>query len=55
MENPKLVQELLDKKAKENNTIDLDAYADGLLDMYNKVVSKLNRDYDIVKVESMLS
>jgi hypothetical protein len=55
METPELVQELLDKKAAEDNTIDLNAYAHGLLDMYNKVVSKLNREYDIVHVESMLS
>lgn len=34
MEIPKIVQELLDKKAEMSNTIDLDAYANGLLDMY---------------------
>lgn len=34
MEIPKIVQELLDKKAKMSNTVDLDAYANGLLDMH---------------------
>lgn len=34
MEVPKIVQELLDKKAEMSNTVDLDAYANGLLDMY---------------------
>lgn len=34
METPKIVEELLADKAKNNNTIDLDAYANGLLDMY---------------------
>ena len=34
MEIPKIVQELLDKKAEMSNTVDLDAYANGLLDMY---------------------
>lgn len=34
MEVPKIVQELLDKKAEMSNIIDLDAYANGLLDMY---------------------
>lgn len=32
--NPDLVQELLDKKAKENNRIDLNAYAQGLSDAH---------------------
>lgn len=35
MEIPIKVQELLDKKAAEDNTIDLNAYALGLTDMYN--------------------
>lgn len=30
----KIIQNLLDKKASENNTIDLDAYAHGLQDMF---------------------
>lgn len=34
MEIPKIVQELLDKKSEMSNTVDLDAYANGLLDMY---------------------
>lgn len=34
MEIPKIVEELLADKAQNNNTIDLDAYANGLLDMY---------------------
>lgn len=34
MEIPKIVEELLADKAANNNTIDLDAYANGLLDMY---------------------
>lgn len=31
---------LLDKKAKDNNTIDLDAYNSGLEDMYNELKGK---------------
>lgn len=34
MEIPKIVEELLADKAANNNTIDLDTYANGLLDMY---------------------
>ena len=34
MEVPKIIQELLDKKAEMSNIVDLDAYANGLLDMY---------------------
>jgi hypothetical protein len=34
MSIPKSVQELLDKKAEQDNTIDLNAYGNGLLDMY---------------------
>ena len=34
MEIPKVVQELLDKKAEMYNTVYLDAYANGLIDMY---------------------
>ena len=37
MEIPKIVQELLDKKAEMSNTVDLDAYANGLLDMYQSL------------------
>lgn len=55
METPKLVQELLDKKANENNTIDLNTYGNGLLDMHKKMVGLLNRHFDIVHVEDLLS
>jgi len=34
MEIPKIVEELLADKAENNNSIDLDAYANGLLDMH---------------------
>lgn len=37
---PEIVQSLLDKKANTNNTIDLDAYANGLLDCYNELNKK---------------
>jgi hypothetical protein len=30
-----VIQTLLDQKAEENNTIDLNAYANGLEDMYD--------------------
>jgi hypothetical protein len=34
---PNIVQELLDKKAKEDNTIDLNAYGNGLIDLFYKI------------------
>ena len=34
-EIPHIVQQLLDKKAEASNKVDLDAYASGLMDMYN--------------------
>lgn len=39
MEN-QIIQKLLDKKATQDNMIDLDAYAAGLTDMYNSLNSK---------------
>jgi hypothetical protein len=58
MEIPKIVQELLDKKAEMSNTVDLDAYANGLLDMYHALqlqqtgVSKCNiKLNDIIVVD----
>lgn len=37
---PAELQVILDEKANNNNHIDLDAYAKGLLDCYNKLVKK---------------
>lgn len=37
---PAELQVILDEKANNNNHIDLDAYANGLLDCYNKLVKK---------------
>lgn len=39
-EFPKELQTLVDKKADEDNQIDLDTYAKGLLDCYNSLVKK---------------
>ena len=40
MNKDKLVSEILTAKAEKNNTIDLDAYANGLADMFDKLVNK---------------
>jgi hypothetical protein len=39
-EFPKELQSLLDKKAEEDNQIDLNAYSKGLLDCYNKLIKQ---------------
>jgi len=39
MNKDKLVAEMLTAKAEKNNTIDLDAYANGLADMYDNIVN----------------
>ena len=38
MEQSKLVEQMLTEKGNTNNSIDLDAYASGLIDMYEKLV-----------------
>ena len=37
MEKEKMIEKLLNEKASKNNTIDLNAYAIGLSDMYDKL------------------
>jgi len=38
----KIIKELINKKAEENNTIDLDAYALGLTDAFNNIYNLKN-------------
>jgi len=42
MNKDKLVAEMLTAKAEKNNTIDLDTYANGLADMYDRLVNLCN-------------
>lgn len=42
MYKDKLVAEMLTAKAENNNTIDLDTYANGLADMYDRLVNLCN-------------
>ena len=57
MENlQKIVNSLIDKKAKENNTIDLNAYAVGALDAlekskYTEMLEKLKEGIEILDVK----
>ena len=46
-----LIEILLNKKAEENNIIDLSAYTSGLQDMYTKMIS--NGVYTEEKVKTM--
>ena len=45
----KQAQVLLDKKADENNTIDLNAYEAGLIDMFNFMMPKLKTSIEMNK------
>ncbi len=38
MEKDKIIEQMLIEKGNKNNSIDLDAYARGLIDMYDKLV-----------------
>ena len=51
MNKDKLVAEMLTAKAEKNNTIDLDAYTNGLVDMYDNIVNlcKMNWQKSIGK------
>jgi hypothetical protein len=39
MEKDKLIEQMLKEKGDANNSIDLDAYARGLIDMYDKLAN----------------
>lgn len=41
--NTSIIRDLLNKKAEENNTIDLNAYALGLTDMFNALNMQPNK------------
>lgn len=50
-ECPIIVQSLVDKKAETNNTIDLDAYANGALDCFNAINQLgIYTEADVVKL-----
>ena len=51
---PVLVQQLLDKKAEASNKIDLDAYASGLMDMYNALNISQNDDIKLKQLVELL-
>lgn len=50
MKIPIIIQELLNKKAAEDDTIDLNAYALGLTDMYHRLQTGMSTIRDGTKV-----
>lgn len=42
MEKDKLIEEMLKDMGDRNNTIDLNAYGRGLIDMYDRLVKKIS-------------
>lgn len=49
MERDKLIEILLNKKGEENNSIDLDTYSRGLIDMYDHLEKCKKLPYIAVK------
>ena len=52
MEKDKLIEQMLKEKGDSNNSIDLDAYGRGLIDMYKHLQSQLNNNevFDLVSL-----
>jgi hypothetical protein len=46
MNKDKLIAKMLNNKVEKNNTIDLDAYGNGLADMYDRII-KLFAIHDV--------
>ena len=54
MDRDKIIEEMLTAKANKNNTIDLNAYGNGLADMYDRLVKLFARQH-VSKQSSSLS
>ena len=50
MNKDELIEQMLKEKGDNNNTIDLDAYARGLIDMYEFVLSNVDQKRELLLV-----
>jgi len=55
MNKDELVEQMLKEKGNKNNSIDLDAYARGLIDMYDKLVSNNNFTHKVWSAQDILN